>query len=131
MNGEYNEKLKSGGELVVSLYEWKIQYYFSGPDLRYNGTFIKIYGAEIDEYIDAWKSNFETYSSLKRKIAHGASFITIGKKKMPIRIGNFSGVYLSGFCLPIKTSKELDRLIEDYKYAKQHATQIQKFLKTL
>lgn len=131
MNGEYSEKLKSGGELIVSLRGWKIQYYFPGPDLRYNGTFFRISNNEIDEYVDAWKSNFETYFSLKKKIAYGASFETVGKKKMPIRIGNFYGVYLTGFCFPIKTAKELDRLLEDYKYAKRRAVQIQMFLNNL
>ena len=53
MNGEYSEKLKSGGELKVSVNNWYIQYYSSGPDLRYNGTFVNIEGKDIDKYIDA------------------------------------------------------------------------------
>ena len=58
MNGEYSEKLTSGGELKVSVNSWHILYYFSGPDLRYNGTFVRVDGKDVDRYIDAWENNF-------------------------------------------------------------------------
>lgn len=30
MNGQYTEKLESGGELIVTLNDWEIRYYFQG-----------------------------------------------------------------------------------------------------
>lgn len=47
MNGEYSEKLKSGGDLIVSSKSWYIRYYFPGPDLRYNGTFVNVPGVKL------------------------------------------------------------------------------------
>ena len=38
--GQYQEGLKSGGQLIVTERDWYIEYYFPGPDLRYNGTFL-------------------------------------------------------------------------------------------
>ena len=58
MNGQYSEKMKTGGELIVTANDWYIQYYFSGPDLRYNGTFVRLPGKEIDEYINAYRNKF-------------------------------------------------------------------------
>lgn len=47
MNGKYTERLKTGGDLIITVNDWYIQYYFSGPDLRYNGTFVQVAGEEI------------------------------------------------------------------------------------
>lgn len=56
MAGKYKENLPySNGELIVTKNMWEISYYFSGPDLRYNGTFFSIEGKQIDSYIDAYK----------------------------------------------------------------------------
>ena len=52
--GEYREPLLSGGELIVTDSSWCIKYYFPGPDLRYNGTFVTIDASKVDEYIAAW-----------------------------------------------------------------------------
>ncbi|OXL44805.1 hypothetical protein CFT61_03810 [Segatella copri] len=50
---KYTEPLASGGELNVTEDGWYIQYYFNGPDLRYNGEFVTIQGNEVDNYIKA------------------------------------------------------------------------------
>ena len=42
MSGSYEEKLKTGGKLIVKNDNWYIQYYFPGPDLRYNGKFLNV-----------------------------------------------------------------------------------------
>lgn len=39
---KYIEALASGGELNVTENGWYIQYYFNGPDLRYNDEFVTI-----------------------------------------------------------------------------------------
>jgi hypothetical protein len=37
--GTYEELLPCGGKLKVTKSSWEIEYYFSVPDFRYNGTF--------------------------------------------------------------------------------------------
>jgi len=128
--GEYSEPLRSGGKLVVSANDWKIEYYFPGVDLRYNGTPFEIKGKEIDDYVSAWKNNFKTYTALQTKFSYNESFETTGEKNMPIRIGKFSGVYLIPFNLPVKNENELNRLLSDYAYAKKRAVQVQNMMKT-
>lgn len=131
MNGEYSEKLKSGGELKVSVNNWYIQYYFSGPDLRYNGTFVNIEGKDIDKYIDAWKTNFNKYLQLKETIPTGVKFDTNGLMGMSIRIGWSEGVCLRSYHMPINNSAKLNQVIEDYEYAKERAIKLQELLRSL
>ena len=131
MNGEYSEKLKSGGELIVSSNGWRIRYYFPGPDLRYNGTFVSINGSEIDEYISAWKENFEKYLQLKKTIPAGGRFETSGEKGMSIRLGWAEGVCLRSYHMPISTSAKLNEVIKDYTEAKVHASKIQALLRSV
>lgn len=131
MNGQYSEKLKSGGELVVSDSSWHIRYYFSGPDLRYNGTFVTINGDEIDKYIQAWKNNFEKYLLLKETIPAGGKFDTAGDMGMSIRIGWAEGVCLRSYHMPIGTREKLAQVISDYQYAKERAIKLQNMLKNL
>ena len=131
MIGSYIEKLKSGGELIVSVNSWYIKYYFSGPDLRYNGTFVEINGNEIDNYIQAWKNNFEKYLALKETISIGEEFNTMGYMGMSIRIGFAEGVCLKSYHMPIKSRQKLEQVILDYLYAKERAKQLQSILKTL
>lgn len=131
MNGEYSEKLKSGGELKVSVNNWYIHYYFSGPDLRYNGTFVNIEGREIDKYIDAWKKNFDKYLQLKKTIPAGGKFDTNGLMGMSIRIGWAEGVCLRSYHMPINNSSKLNQVIKDYEYAKNRAVKLQELLSSL
>ncbi len=131
MNGQYSEKLPSGGELVVSSSGWHIQYYFPGPDLRYNGTFVTVRGNEIDKYISAWKHNFEKYLQLKETIPSGGSFDTPGEMGMTIRIGMWEGVCLKSYHMPIRTRDKLNQVIHDYEFAKERASKLQKLLQSL
>ena len=87
LSGQYSERLKSGGDLIVTATDWHIKYYFSGPDLRYNGTFVTVQGKEIDKYISAWKANYRKYQSLKSTIPNNGEFSTNGEMGMSIRIG--------------------------------------------
>jgi hypothetical protein len=48
LDGEYSEKLRTGGDLKVTANSWKISYYFPGPDGRYNGTFVYVNDKDID-----------------------------------------------------------------------------------
>lgn len=125
MVGMYSEKLKTGGELKVSSNGWSIEYYFRGPDLRYNGTFVSIRGECINQYIDAWKDNFKKYHELKKSIPSGGSFEASGDMSMSIRIGGFAeGVCLHSYHMPIRTEQQLNDVINDYEYARTRSLQI-------
>lgn len=122
MKGEYREKLVTGGELVINSNSWYIQYYFPGPDLRYNGTFIVVDGFQIDKYINAWKDNFDTYQRLKETISSEGEFSTEGKMGMNIRVGTWRfGVCLKSYHLPINDKNSLNKIIDDYTYSKHKA----------
>lgn len=131
MNGQYSEKLSSGGDLVVTSKNWYIKYYFSGPDLRYNGTFVNVNGSEIDSYIRAWKNNFSKYLSLKKTIPSGGTFNTSGEMGMSIRIGWAEGVCLQSYHMPINSEAKLQQVIADYEYAKKRAIKLQEVLNSL
>lgn len=131
MNGKYSENLKSGGELVVTSNSWHIQYYFRGPDLRYNGTFVTVPGKEIDAYISAWRTNFNKYIELKKVVLKGGTFETLGEMGMSIRIGWSEGVCLKSYHMPINKQEDLDKVITDYNYAKNSALKIMSMLKSI
>ncbi len=123
-NGEYSEKLPSGGKMVVTKTSWKIDYYFPGPDLRYNGTFFTIPGAEIDAYISAWEANFNKYLELK-KTMRGGSYSCEGSKGMMIRVNKYpEGVSLTSYHMPINSRAALNKIVGEYERAKRRAQDI-------
>jgi len=132
MNGEFVQSLKTGGKLKVSSSGWEIEYYFAGPDLRYNGTFKRIYGNEIDKYINAWRNNFKKYQDLRESIPSGGDFSTSGEMGMTIRIGGWrDGVCLTSYEMPLNTQKQIDDVIAEYENAKKTAKKLQQILKEL
>lgn len=131
MEGTYSEKLKTGGELIVLPLNWNIRYYFSGPDQRYNGTFVTLNGNEIDKYIDAWADNFEKYMKLKETVPAGGQFETVGNMNMTIRIGFAEGVCLRSYHMPIRTHEKIVEVISDYEYARNRALKIMEMLKNI
>lgn len=130
--GEYKEKLKSGGELIVTEKDWKIRYYFPGPDLRYNGTVFVVPSQKIDKYIEAWKNNFATYLKLKTTLNLDGSYSKIGEEGMKITIGGFrDGVSIDSWHMNVRTQDTIDAIVNDYLWAKQKAPIIQEMLRTL
>lgn len=130
--GEYKEKLKSGGELIVGKNDWHISYYFPGPDLRYNGTWKYISSKEIDKYIEAWKNNFSTYLKLKEELKLDGTFEKMGEAGMKISIGGYrDGVCIDSWHMNVRTQEKIDSIIEDYIKAKEKAIKIQEMLKQL
>ena len=133
---EYNESLPSGGKLVVKDNTWFIRYYFSGPDLRHNGEIIEVQSKMIDDYIDAFISNYDKWESLKTVIPADGEFDCIGMCHMGIRIGkHYSGVniakwynHLTGSCFPINNKEKLNQVVSDYRYCKERADEIQRLL---
>jgi hypothetical protein len=131
-SGEYNEKLPCGGTLIVFKSNWKIQYYFPGPDLRHNGTFVNLHGSDIAKYISAFIENWKEYEQLMEKIPNGGQFSKEGQMGMTIRIGGYHrGVCLKYDFMPITSREELKKVIDSYRYAVQRAPQIQSFLASL
>jgi serine/threonine protein kinase len=125
--GTYTEVLPCGGKLSIngSTSDWWIEYYFSGPDLRYSGTFVKIPGEEIESYIQAYLDNWVEYVQLKKTIPEGGEYTKEGRLGMTIRIGGWnSGVCIRGYHMPISTKEQLERQITSYKYAIERAKQI-------
>ena len=132
MSGEYVEKLSTGGELHIAINSWHIRYYFQGPDLRYNGTFVYVYDKEIDAYMEAWKENYKKYVQLKTSIPSNGQFETQGLKGMSIRIGGFhEGVCIKSYHMPINNEMKINEIINEYKSAKEKALKVQNMLRLL
>ncbi len=130
--GTYVEKLPFKGELKVTNESWEISYYFSGPDLRYNGTFVSIPGNRVQNYVEAFRENWKEYCKLKESLPEGGEYRKIGKLNMTINIGSFcEGVCLRSYHMAISNEKTLNSVIESYEYAIERAPIIQEFLKSV
>ena len=130
--GTYEEPLPCGGKLKVTKSSWEITYYFSGPDMRYNGTSVSVFGSSIEQYISAFNENWAEYEQLKAAIPKGGNFSKPGKMGMTIHVGNFTqGVCIKSHHMPISSLQQLERIIGGYRYAAQRAPQIQKLLASL
>lgn len=135
---KYTEPLTSGGELNVTEDSWYIQYYFSGPDLRYNGEFVTIQGNDVDNYIRAYKNNYKKLLELQKILPKDGSFTTKGECDMNISCGGNYHVgitisawynHLSQPCnFPIVNEHDLNSVINDYEYCKLRAEEVSKLL---
>ena len=67
------EELASGGTLIISENDFRIEYFFPGPDGRYGGVRVNIPGRKVETYMRAWQKNYERYEELQK--AAGASEI--------------------------------------------------------
>ena len=132
MADEYKEKLPySNGELIVAKDSWKISYYFSPTDLRYNGIFFSIQGNKIDLYIDAYRKNWNRYAELK-KAHHGMSgeIKIIGELNMSIYIGGYlNGIRVSCYPTPIDSEVNLNNVIDSFVWAKKRAIDVMRTLR--
>ena len=128
-NGTYSEKIAFGGTLKVEQRSWSIQYYFPGPDARYNGDFVAIYSSQIEVYIKAFKENYAKFEELKKTIPSKAEFQMDGKMGMTIRVNGYStGVCLAGYRLNINSPNKLREIIQSYRDAQERAEHIQSIL---
>lgn len=131
MNDEYTEKLTHRGELKVQKKTWCIQYYFPGPDRRYNGTFVQIDGNNIDRYISALRKNFEKYLALNKSVQSNTPIALKGDMGMTIIIGGrLTGVGLASYHMLIDSESELEKIIKEFKAAEIRAKEIQAMLKS-
>jgi len=130
--GEYQEPLKSGGKLIITPANWRIEYYFLGPDLRYNGHSVSIYSDKVDDYIKAYETNFKKFEELLTTIPKDGSFEMTGECGMSICIRGYRhGVNISygrSTTFPITNREKLQEVINDYEYSKKRAAEITKVL---
>ncbi|OFX53956.1 MAG: hypothetical protein A2066_00790 [Bacteroidetes bacterium GWB2_41_8] len=134
MNGEYKEKLPFGqGDLIVTKNDFYIQFYFPGPDMRYNGTFLKIDSYKIDSYVTAYRNNWNKYIELKdmqTKLAN--EFSLTGELGMKISIGGWiNGICIDSYHMPLDSEKKINNVIDSFSWAKQRGSEIKNFLKSL
>ena len=114
----YSEEIGFSGILKVEEDHWYIQYYFSGPDGRYNGVHVVIPGQEVDDYINAWELNYKEYQKLKIEYS-GRRYEKKTLKGMNIKIGEFwEGVCFTKNHMPINTQRKLKKVIDSLTYAK-------------
>ena len=131
-SGTYEEALPCGGKLRVTNARWDVVYYFSGPDQRYNGTFVTLFGTTLQNDIDAYRENWAEYQTLKAALPTDGEFSKAGKREMQIRIGKFAeGVCIRSHHNPIRNASALERVITGYKYAIARAPRIQGMLASL
>ncbi|MFJ5718150.1 hypothetical protein [Neobacillus sp. NPDC093127] len=118
------------GKLSVTTNHWRIQFYFPGPDFRYNGTFISIDGSEIDQYLKAYLDNWNTFIKLKELVSNtGGEMTKVGEQNMSIRAGGFfEGVCIRHHYLPVSTKEQLEKVIADLKWAKKRANEVMNLL---
>lgn len=131
-SGTYSERISDAGTLEVTAADWHIRFYFAGPDRRYNGTFFRVPGSQVDEYVAAYLQNWQTYLGLKQHIPAGANFDQAGLLGMRIRIGSFAeGVCLTSYHDPIRDQGALNRRIEGLRRAAVKAREVQRLLRGL
>ena len=104
------EELASGGTLIISENDFRIEYFFPGPDGRYGGVRVNIPGRKVETYMRAWQKNYERYEELQK--AAGASVV-----KRPAAMSFMDGVYLKGSHMRVTERVQLDMIIRDYGYA--------------
>jgi hypothetical protein len=127
--GTYEEKLPCSGRRQSDREAWTIEYYFPGPDRRYNGTFVTVPGWEIDEYIDALLSNWAEYQRLKTTIPKGGAFSREGKLEMTIRVGGFAeGVCLRAYHMPMNSLDRVEHVIGSWRYATHRVKELRPLL---
>ena len=129
MNGYYEESLTSGGKLVVTENSWNINYYFPGPDLRYNGTHYSVSGSLIDEYIKAWINNFEKIKLLQSDVPDGGDFEQRGEMGMYIHVNKNGGyVTIDRYNFSVRDEYKLHQVVKDYLISKKKAEILMKYV---
>lgn len=128
ISGEYVENFYGPhSKLHIRANSAEIQFYFPGPDLRYNGTFFTIHDYEIDDYIRAYRANWIKAKELyeKAKELPGTTLRLSGERKMNIEATqNYFTIYLHQYHLPIKTEEGYQNIVEQLQIAKLRIEEI-------
>lgn len=132
ISGEYVESFGAPhGKLHIGATRADIQFYFPGPDLRYNGTFFNIPESEIDNYIQAYKDNWIKAQELyeKAQTLPDTTLRIVGEKGMNIIVSNRSiDIYLHQHHLPVRTEEQCSNMINRLQIAKLRIKEIQQKL---
>ena len=92
--GTYEEPLPCGGKLKVTKSSWLIEYYFSGPDMRYNGDFVRVQSSQVDSYITALKDNWDKYCEMKKTSPKEANLTPAERVECKFVLAVFETVYV-------------------------------------
>lgn len=128
ISGEYVEGFYGlHSHLHISAHHADIQFYFPGPDLRYNGTFFRIPEAEIDNYIKAYELNWQKALELHQKAQElPCTVLKIsGEKGMNIEASqNSFTIYLHQYHLPIRSEEQYIEITQKLRIAKLRIEEI-------
>jgi len=116
---ELKESFPHGGTLIAREAGFELLFYFPGPDLRYNGTFLKIEGALLHQYIEAWHENWLTFKEMYMTMPD-VSFAATGTHGMRI---NISGIRLQG--LLVASDDELGAMVAVFQRALERGKELQ------
>ena len=129
-NGHYEEQLADGGKLRVFSNHWEIEYYFQGPDLRYNGTLVKFGGPDIPKLVEDYRAAYHRYQDLKGSLVRGGDLTLNVTADLTIRVGGrFDGICLANYHDPVNSDLCLDRKLNSYSIAMERAQTIQQMLR--
>ncbi|MDN2713692.1 hypothetical protein [Janthinobacterium sp. SUN120] len=116
---ELTELVPLGGKLTACEAGYELSFYFPGPDLRYNGTFLKINDVLLPQYITAWEVNWRNYQFMRRNLP-SSTFTSEGELGMKI---DASGVGL--YKLRITTDDELATMLSVFQNALARGKELQ------
>lgn len=116
---ELTELVPLGGKLTACEAGYELSFYFPGPDLRYNGTLLKIDGALLQQYIAAWETNWRNYQAMRRTLP-SLAFTVEGELGMKM---DASGVRL--YTLSVTTDDELSFMLSVFENALARGKELQ------
>ncbi len=131
-DASFVQTLPDGGKLRIFHDCWEIYYYFSGPDMRYNGTSVRFRDHEVPKAIEHYRSAYEKFKESKR-VTPAEAELKIGySMDLTIRVGGSGeGVCLGSYHDPVHTDDGLNVKLESFSMAIERAPKIQELLREL
>lgn len=133
MEGLYKEKLPIGfGELVVTKNDFHIEIELRIPDLRYKVRVLTIERSSIDDYIEAYKLNWNKYIELKEENPSEDEEVSItGLIDMQISTGCFmnEGVSIYAGFHVLNSEEKINEMINSLQWAKEKGIKIMEIMK--
>lgn len=118
MSKSFSREISFGGKLIVNESSWHVDYYFKGPDTRYQGAHLIIKDIEVDQFISELTMNYARYESLKEEYK-GQIYEETVTGDMKIKIGSlYQGVYVLDQYFVISSKRKLNKFIESLHQCK-------------